>query len=115
MLIDLGCGRGADLQRLAASCPDESVRFIGIDNSDAAEDALRRLALDEPRIEFRREQLGTRLPFDDASIDVVFSHNLLECVTDPQEHASEIARILRPGGQGRWPLGLGLSDLRCSR
>jgi cyclopropane fatty-acyl-phospholipid synthase-like methyltransferase len=42
VLIDLGCGRGTDLQRLAGSCQDESVRFIGIDNSDAAEDASAR-------------------------------------------------------------------------
>lgn len=66
---------------------------------------MRRLALEEPRIEFRRESVGTHLPFDDASVDVVFSHNLLECLPDPKEHASEVARILRPGGQaviGHW-------------
>ena len=95
-LIDLGCGRGADLQRVAASSQDESARFSGIDNSDAAEDAVRRLPHAEPRIEFRREQLGTPLPFDDASIDVVVSHNLLDAAT-----ALSADLILQPVGACR--------------
>ncbi|HSJ62910.1 MAG TPA: hypothetical protein VK922_03280 [Gemmatimonadaceae bacterium] len=48
------------------------------------------------RIEFRREQLGTPLPFDDASIDVVVSHNLLDAAT-----ALSADLILQPVGACR--------------
>lgn len=54
---------------------------------------------------FRNARLSERLPFDDASFDLVYSHNLLECVPDARAVAEEVARILRPGGQaviGHW-------------
>jgi SAM-dependent methyltransferase len=72
---DLGCGRGEDLRQLAARLPGAGV------------------PLDE------------RLPFADGALDLVYSHNLLECLADPRRAALEIARVLRPGGQvvvGHW-------------
>lgn len=39
-----------------------------------------------------------RLPFDDASIDIVYSIAVLEHVKKPWVVASEITRILKPGG-----------------
>jgi SAM-dependent methyltransferase len=56
---------------------------------------------------------GVRLPFDDASFDVVISNHVVEHVgtrSDQAGHLSEIRRILRPGGVGyvatptRWAL-----------
>jgi SAM-dependent methyltransferase len=48
---------------------------------------------------FRCAALDGSLPFDDATVDLVYSHNLLECLPDRGLFASEIARVLRPGGQ----------------
>lgn len=42
--------------------------------------------------------VGQELPFKDNSFDVVFSHSVLEHVTDPFLCASEIERVLKPGG-----------------
>jgi SAM-dependent methyltransferase len=40
-----------------------------------------------------------RLPFADASFDVVFSHEVIEHVTDDRAACGEMARVLRPGGR----------------
>ena len=40
-----------------------------------------------------------RLPFADASFDVVFSHEVLEHVEDDLQACREMVRILRPGGR----------------
>lgn len=42
--------------------------------------------------------VGEELPFADASFDVVFSFSVLEHVKDPFKCASEIERVLKPGG-----------------
>lgn len=39
-----------------------------------------------------------RLPFDDASFDVVLSHHVIEHVPDQRLHLAEIHRVLRPNG-----------------
>jgi SAM-dependent methyltransferase len=43
--------------------------------------------------------VGQALPFRDAVFDAVFSLAVLEHVSDPFECASEIARVLKPGGK----------------
>jgi len=41
---------------------------------------------------------GDRIPFDDASFDVVISNQVIEHVPDLNVAAGEIARVLKPGG-----------------
>ncbi len=41
---------------------------------------------------------GARIPFDDASFDIVFSSNVLEHFAHVREFQHEILRVLRPGG-----------------
>jgi SAM-dependent methyltransferase len=104
VVVDLGCGRGDDLRRLATRHLDGDVRLIGLDASAESIEAARAAATD-PRLDFACVDLGQRLPFADGSIDVVYSHNLLECLGDPCTFASEVARVLRPHGQaviGHW-------------
>ena len=40
-----------------------------------------------------------RIPFDDDSIDLLFSIAVLEHVPDPQAQIAELVRVLKPGGQ----------------
>jgi SAM-dependent methyltransferase len=41
---------------------------------------------------------GTRLPFADATFDVVYSSNVAEHVAQPWQMADEMVRVTRPGG-----------------
>jgi SAM-dependent methyltransferase len=105
VFVDLGCGRGDDLCLLAAQHPAADVRLIGADALAKALTIATARAAADPRISFRHARLDTRLPFEDGTVDTVYSHNLLECLADPSAFASEVARILRPGGQvviGHW-------------
>jgi ubiquinone/menaquinone biosynthesis C-methylase UbiE len=42
---------------------------------------------------------ATRLPLDDASVDVVMSNGVLNLVPEKDRAFAEIARVLRPGGR----------------
>jgi SAM-dependent methyltransferase len=97
-LLDAGCGTGYDLRQLARRMPD-GARLVGV---DAGRDALARAATgvgDGGRCAFVLADLKRGLPFDDGAFDVVFSHNLLECIPDKPGFLREIHRVLRPGGQ----------------
>ena len=80
-VVDYGCADlkyrelfGADVRYLAADLPG---------NADAT-------------IEIAPD--GS-LPLDDASVDVVFSSQVLEHVPDPARYLAECGRVLRPGGR----------------
>ncbi len=47
----------------------------------------------------RAVQAAERLPFPDASFDLVLSHEVLEHVGDDRLAAEELVRVLRPGGR----------------
>jgi SAM-dependent methyltransferase len=105
LVADLGCGRGDDLALLAARHDSADVRFVGIDASAAAIDAATATLAAEPRALVRCGPLDGPLPFDDASVDVLYSHNLLECLSNPAAFARDAVRVLRPGGRlvvGHW-------------
>jgi SAM-dependent methyltransferase len=98
LAVDLGCGRGEDLRALAARHPAPGMRFLGVDSSAESNEAAASATAD-PRVSFRRASVESELPFETGSVDLVFSHNLVECLPDPRAFAREVARILRPEGQ----------------
>ncbi len=98
-IVDIGCGTGEDLEALARLAPSSPLEFVGIDRaSESIAKAAARTA-GTPNLRFETLDVSTNLPWDDASIAVVFSHNFLECVSDPVAMATEMARVLRPDGQ----------------
>jgi len=45
------------------------------------------------------QSVGETLPFTDNSFDIIFSHEVLEHVTDDRACAREMVRVARPGGK----------------
>jgi SAM-dependent methyltransferase len=107
-VLDLGCGRGAVLLLAAQRLP--SGRATGVDlwsttdQSGNASDATRRNAELEgvaDRIDLHTGDMR-KLPFSDASFDVVVSSLAIHNIPDAAGRAAavrEAARVLRPGGR----------------
>lgn len=98
VLLDYGAGRGAgpledrcDYRRSLRHFKARAARVIGVDVDRAV---LENPTLDEAHV-FKPED---RLPVDDASVDVILSDFTFEHITDPSRAASELDRVLKPGG-----------------
>jgi SAM-dependent methyltransferase len=98
-VLDLGCGYGGRTVWYAERYAPQ--RIIGIEILPAMVERCRAFAE-------RRAQAGVsfevgfaeRLEFADDSFDSVLSYDVLEHVQDPARALEEIARVLRPGGEG---------------
>ena len=88
-VLDLGCRDGTLTRHFT-----QGNRVVGVD-IDA--DALA-FAREHHGIEVRRANLNARLPFPDASFDVVILAETLEHLPYPRITLGEIRRVLRAGG-----------------
>jgi SAM-dependent methyltransferase len=93
VVLEVGCSSGYMLRDLREGLPHDAT-VIG---SDFALGPLLALARAEPTIPLLRFDL-TRCPLPDACVDVVVALNVLEHIEDDRAAASELARLLRPGG-----------------
>ena len=101
-VLDVGCGTGALLRRLVARLPH--AELAGVDPAPRML-AEARKRLNGVRLE---EAAAERLPFADASFDLVVSVMSFDHWADQALGLAECARVLRPGG------GLVLGDLFAS-
>ncbi len=90
-VLDLGCGAGDSVDLFRSVDPD--VSWVGADIGDSPEVAERTRA-DAEFVTFD----GRRLPFEDASFELVYCKQVLEHVEHPRELVAEVARVLEPGG-----------------
>jgi trans-aconitate methyltransferase len=79
-IVDLGCGEGHDLLALALGHPGVTARFTGLDAPAKGIATAQARCREEPRLEFVRHDLNTKLPFESATLDSVFTNNMLECL-----------------------------------
>jgi len=104
-VLDAGCGPGTITLGLGRKVSPGQVIGVDIEDSqfgDAREEALR----EGLNVEFRNASVY-ELPFEDRSFDAVFSHALLEHLSDPETAILELARVLKPAGL----IGLRAGDL----
>lgn len=95
-VLDAGCGPGTITLGLARSVAPG--RVTGIDAEDSQFKNAREQAESENlNVEFQKASVY-ELPFPGGSFDAVFSHALLEHLTDPGAALAELRRILKPGG-----------------
>jgi ubiquinone/menaquinone biosynthesis C-methylase UbiE len=95
-ILDVGCGTGYLLGRLAARAPQAEV-LAGIDAAPAMIEVARDAAADD-RLRF---VVGTaeRLPWPAASFDLVVSTTSFDHWADQRAGLAECARVLAPGGR----------------
>jgi SAM-dependent methyltransferase len=99
--LDVGCGPGQIPIMMARRWP--GLRVTGVDAAPAMIEQARNAARDAAvAISFQVLRLGphgeARLPFDDASFDLVTSNSVLHHVADPVAFFDEIARVAKPDG-----------------
>jgi len=94
VVLDLGCGSGYAARALHEAA--DAGRAYGLDGApEMARNA--RSYTDDEDVGFVVGDFGS-LPFDDDSVDHVFSMEAFYYAADPHETLREIRRVLRPGG-----------------
>lgn len=97
-VLDLGCGMG-DLSRDLARYVAPGGAVTGVDFSEAmVAEALRRQGSSRLPVMFEQGD-AAHLRFDSGSFDACWTERMLCHVPDVGTVLSEIARVLRPGGQ----------------
>ncbi len=81
LMVDFGGGAGEHAGFR------EGFRYVVIDVAPVAKD-----------VETITHDLNTPMPFDDGAVDVVFSNQVLEHLSDPWTAVRDIGRVLKPGG-----------------
>jgi ubiquinone/menaquinone biosynthesis C-methylase UbiE len=94
-VLDLGCGTGGITRFLAETYRLASIVGIDVDPGLIARATKR--AEGAKGVSFRTVTPG-RLPFADASFDVVFSKDAMVHIENKEMLFAEISRVLRPGG-----------------
>ena len=105
-LVDMSCATGLFTRRFATS--RKYKRVLGCDySSSMLQEARRRISLDEAvkdasksstRLDLVRLDVG-RIPMQDASVDALHAGAAMHCWPDLPAAASEIYRVLKPGGR----------------
>ena len=88
-VLDVGCGVGLYTTAFMRETP--AVFGIEIERERALEAKDRAAGV--------AQAIGERLPFADGAFNTVFSHEVLEHVTDDRACFAEMVRVTRPGGR----------------
>lgn len=98
-ILDVGCGGGGTVQKLAAAASDGKV--CGVDYSAAsvaASRATNAAAIAAGRVEIQEASVS-RLPYPDAAFDLVTAVETHYYWPDLPANVREIFRVLEPGGR----------------
>ena len=98
-VLDLGSGAGTD-SLVAAQMVGAEGSVTGIDMTPGMLDRARRAAreMGADNVTFVAGE-AERLPFDDASFDVVISNGVIDLIPDKDAAFAELHRVLVPGGR----------------
>ena len=88
-VLDVGCGVGMYTGAFLRETPH--VLGVELEHDRALEARERAAGVAQAR--------GEQLPFADASFDLVFSHEVLEHVSDDRACVEEMVRVVTPGGR----------------
>lgn len=96
-IVDVPSGGGVALRALA---PHQQVRYIAVDIDPdmLARTRAKAAALGLNQVETVEADM-CRLPFDEASVDLLCTYSGLHMIDKPETAIAEFARVLRPGGR----------------
>ncbi len=97
-VLDAGCGDGRELVQIGQSV-GPAARLVGVNLTPDPIEKARAGSPEDDRFAFAVADLAQPWPFEDGVFDLVYSHNVLECLTDKQAFLRETFRVLKPGGQ----------------
>jgi arsenite methyltransferase len=98
-VLDLGCGAGTDSLVAAQMVgPEGSVTGIDMTPEMLAKAKASATEMGAEQVEFVETE-AERLPFADATFDVVISNGVIDLIPDKDAVFSELFRVLRPGGR----------------
>lgn len=93
-VADLGCRNAGYLNGILNAFPGKVTKAIGVDVNDRNFSVIQYHA----PVELNVMNCAGKLDFPDNEFDLVFTKDLLECISDKSTFVSEINRILKPGG-----------------
>lgn len=96
-VLDLGSGTGHDALR-AAGLVGPTGSVDGVDFTPEMLERARAAAAGQPNVAFHEGDIQ-RLPFPDASFDVVVTNCVVNLVPEKRTVFAEARRVLRPGGR----------------
>ena len=97
-ILDVGCGGGRTVRTLAEGAPERKVHGIDYSAASVATAKAENAALIRVgRVEIRQGSVS-RLPFPDATLDLVTAVETHYYWPDPVRDLEEIRRVLKPGG-----------------
>ncbi|MBX9455055.1 MAG: methyltransferase domain-containing protein [Rhizobium sp.] len=97
-MLDIGCGSGGITLHIAKRFSPRSITGFDVEKPVIREAARRAQEAElSDRVLFVQAPPG-RLPFEDASFDIVFSKDAMVHIPDKNAIFAEIFRVLRPGG-----------------
>ncbi len=96
LVLDAGCGSGFSAKLLFRHL-FKDIRYVGTDISTAVEIAAKDITPLAPESFFVQSDL-MKLPFDDASFDIIVSEGVLHHTPSTRTAVLELARLVRSGG-----------------
>jgi ubiquinone/menaquinone biosynthesis C-methylase UbiE len=96
-VLDVGCGTGYLLRRLAARLP-EATRLEGVDPAPTMVEVARASAGDDERLHFQ-PGVAEQLPFSDREFDLVISTTSFDHWADQRAGLAECRRVMTRGGR----------------
>jgi SAM-dependent methyltransferase len=101
----LNLSKGAKCLELGTGGGQNAVKYVelgfnvhGVDSSDELLQSAQKFTSHTNKLEFSNVDLNSKMPFDDASFDLVVVIGTLQYLMEPSACVKEVNRVLKPGG-----------------